>query len=186
MSYSDRNPLPRLLSQYQFHHINIHAAKRWFSHVRSSFTWFLLQKSDNKNSFLIENNYVIQDRVKVSLSKGMDFIPLYYSNAVKSILEKTICMKVERYAIETSSDLHRHTRSHLFSTQKKGPFEYRIIHTPTQQVYTSRPHKYQKGYKAFLSLSNQYKTFVDNCGMTQSVASYDARIKKKQNVFPKN
>lgn len=37
-------------------------------------------------------------------------------------------------------------------------------------VWSNKPHKYQKGYKVFISLTNQYGTFIDNCGMTQSIA----------------
>ena len=32
------------------------------------------------------------------------------------------------------------------------------------------PHKYQEGYKVFISTTDRYMTFVDNCGMTQSIA----------------
>ena len=47
-SYSDRNILPELLSSYQFIHININGAKKYFPKVGSSFTWFVLQKKKNK------------------------------------------------------------------------------------------------------------------------------------------
>ena len=47
MSLSDRNVLPAALSRYQFLHLNIHGAKRYFQKIGSSFTWFLLQKKPN-------------------------------------------------------------------------------------------------------------------------------------------
>ena len=170
MSYADRNELPSLLSRYQFLHINIHGAKRWFPHVGSSFTWFLLQKTPNRKRFTIENNYIIRDKVEASLHEDVKFIPLYYSDIVQSILKKTIYADVEKYPVETSCDLHRYTKSNELSARKEGKFKYKIIHTPTQELYASRPHKYQKGHKVFLSLSNQYRMFVDACGMTQSIA----------------
>jgi len=44
-----------------------------------------------------------------------------------------------------------------------------LIHTPKQVVYASRPHKYQDGYKIFISTTDKYNVFIDNCGMTQSI-----------------
>ena len=76
MSFSDRNILPQLMSQYQFIHLNIHGAKKWFPKVGSSFTWFLMQKSPNTKSFVIENYYKTKDVVTAKLDKGVNFIPL--------------------------------------------------------------------------------------------------------------
>ena len=51
-SYSDRNILPELLSSYQFIHININGAKKYFPKVGSSFTWFVLQKKKIKKNLV--------------------------------------------------------------------------------------------------------------------------------------
>ncbi len=171
MSFSDRNSLPKELSNYQFLHLNIHGAKKWFPKVGSSFTWFLLHKVPNKKSFIIENNYIIKDKQTAVLPKNSNFIPLYYSNIVASILAKTINnTALEKYKIETSSYLHRFTKQNIIKNEQNDEYKYKLIHTPTQTVYSSKPHKFQDGYKVFLSLTNQYEAFIDNCGMTQSVA----------------
>jgi hypothetical protein len=44
-----------------------------------------------------------------------------------------------------------------------------LIHTPSQIVYSSIPHKFQEGYKIFISTTDKYSVFIDNCGMTQSI-----------------
>ena len=170
MSFSDRNDLPRLLSEYQFLHIDVGGAKKYFPTVGSSFSWFLLQKTANKNPFTFVNHYVIKNQEKVSLKKGVNFIPLFYDNAVKSILEKVIANNSEKYRVETSSHLHNHTKKSFLSDEKTADFHFKIIHTPTKIRYANIAHKYQNGYKVFISLTNQYKTFIDNCGMTQSIA----------------
>ena len=179
MSFSDRNLLPSLMSKYQFHHLNIHGAKKYFPKVGSSFTWFLLQKTPNKNPFTVENHYKRHDKVKVRVESGIDFIPLYYSDEVRKLIKKTIYADFPKYAVETTSDLHRTTKSDLISPKKNVRHPYRLIHTPKQTVYASRPHKYQDGWKVFLSLSDRYGTFVDNCGMTQSVAFIRCKSKKE-------
>ena len=76
----------------------------------------------------------------------------------------------EKFKVETSSDLHKYTKRNLISNEQDEDHAHRLIHTPSQTVYASRPHKYQQGYKVFISTTNTYSTFVDNCGMTQSIA----------------
>jgi len=178
MSYADRNKLPEILSKYQFRHLNINGAKKWFPKVGSSFTWFLLQKSPNKEDFTIENHYKLQTIEKAKLNIWSKFIPLYYSNNVKTIFDKTINQIKEKYNIETTSFLHRHTKKELIQDEKNDLFKYKLIHTPNQIVWSKIPHKYQKWYKVFIPLSNQYKPFIDNCWMTQSIAFI--RCKNKQ------
>ena len=170
MSYSARNNLPYELSKYQFIHLDINGAKKWFPKVGSSFTWFLLQKTPNKKSFTISNNYIIKNKVKASLNKGISFITLYYDDIVKSIINKVINTDLPKYEIETTSYLHRFTKRGLISENKTKKHIYKLIHTPTQTVYSAIKHKYQNGYKVFISLTNQYSTFISNCGMTQSIA----------------
>ena len=170
MSFSDRNKLPQELSKYQFIHLDIQGAKKWFPKVGSSFTWFLLQKAPNQKSFTINNNYFIKDTQIAKLDSGVNFIPLYYSNLVRSILAKAINNKAPKYNIQTSSFLHRFTKKQLLQATKDQFYKYKVIHTPSQTFWSKVAHKYQEGYKVFISLSNQYSTFIDNCGMTQSIA----------------
>ena len=179
MSFADRNILPQLLSQYQFIHLDISGAKKWFPEVGSSFTWFLLQKLPNEKSFTVSNNYILKDTQVCKLDKDSHFIPLYYSEIVRSIINKTLNNNnLNKYKIETTSFLHKTTKKQFISNIKNNKFKYKLIHTPTQIVYSSIPHKYQEGYKVFISLTNQYSTFIDNCGMTQSIAFI--RCKSKQ------
>ncbi len=171
MSFSDKNILPSLLSQYQFKYISIHTPKKYFPTVGSTFTYFLVQKKENEESFKVANGYKIRDEQEVKLNKGVDFIPLYCSQTVLSILDKTINSNViEKYKIETSSDLHKHNKGKYFSDNQDEEHIYKVWHTPRQCYYSSIPHKYQDGYKVFISLTTQFETFVDNCGMTQSIA----------------
>lgn len=169
MSYSDRNVLPKILSQYQFIHLDIHGAKKYFPKVGSSFTWFLLQKKPNTESFNVYNNYYMKDVQYTSIDSNTNFLPLYMSDLTKSIIKKTTTYQ-EKYNIQTSSDLHKYTKRDLISIECDETHKYKLIHTPTQTVWSRRPHKFQDGYKIFLSLTDQYETFIDSCGMTQSVA----------------
>jgi methylase of polypeptide subunit release factors len=170
MSYADSNKVPEILSKYQFIHLNIHGAKKWFPKVGSSFSWFLLQKTPNKKEFVVDNNYKIKRVEKASVDIGARYIPLYYSNIVKSIINKTLNVSNPKYRIETSSNLHKYTQKKLISNIKDEKHPYKLKHTPSQIVWAERPHIYQEGWKVFISLTNQYGTCIDNCGMTQSIA----------------
>lgn len=136
-----------------------------------------MQKVPNKKSFRVENHYKIYDSVDVKLDQGVRFIPLYYSESVRSLINKTVRSTHPTYNVETTSDLHRTTKKCLLSPIEDKDHPYRLIHTPKQTVWSSRPHKFQKGWKVFISLSDKYGTFVDNCGMTQSVAFIRCKTK---------
>jgi len=170
MSFADINVLPKLMSQYQFIPLNILWAKKWFPKVGSSFTLFLLKKSPNKKPFKIENSYMRTDTQFARLDRGVNFIPLYFSEEVRTILNKTLNKACEKYKIETTSYLHHYTKRELISDERSKIYRYKLIHTPSRTVWSKVPHKYQNGWKVFMSLTNKYQTFIDNCGMTQSIA----------------
>ena len=171
MSLSDRNDTPSILSQYQFIYLNIHGAKKYFPKVGSSFTWFVLKKVENKNEFLVDNFYKISERSIVSLDKGISNIPLFYNKIVKSILNKTLNSTCEKFKVETSSNLHKYTKKSLLSVNKDEIFRYEVVHTPKQRVFSKVPHKFQLGWKVFISLTSYYSTFIEkDSGMTQSIA----------------
>lgn len=170
MSLADRNNIPQLLTQYQFIHLDIHRAKKYFPKVGSSFTWFIAKKDKPKDPFTISNGYKLKTDDKVFIDKTLHSIPLYYNNDVKSIIEKTLMSNNKKIKIETTSYLHRYTKKRFLSTIKDTTHKYRIKHTLNQELYSSIPHKYQDGWKVFISLTSYYETMIDNCGMTQSIA----------------
>jgi adenine-specific DNA-methyltransferase len=170
MSYADRNTLVSTLTSYQFIHIDIHLSKKWFPKVGSTFTWFVVQKVPGTNPFSVSCLYkkaVLNGTVQ---SQVRQYIPLVYNEIVQSIVTKTLDADLPRYNIETSSDLHKYTKATLIRAEKTPDFCWRLIHTPKQTVWANRPHKYQDGWKVFISVTDTYKAFVDNCGMTQSIA----------------
>lgn len=170
MSLADRNTFCRTITQYQFKKVSIHVAKRWFPKVGSSFSWFVLQKTPASSPY--EVSYLHKSTVHTSqvTSSIRSYIPLWYSSMTQSIFAKTVDRDLPTYNVETSSDLHKYTKRDCIGDQQTEVFCHRLIHTPTQTVWANRPHKFQEGYKVFLSTTNTYSAFVDCCGMTQSIA----------------
>lgn len=171
MSYADRNTLIHELTRLQIHYINIHTAKKYFKKIGSSFVWYLIEKTPFYKNIEIEGiwkNQIYKDFVK---SEIRNYIPLYYNNTIQSILNKTIDnSNLRKFKVETSSYLHKYTKKDFISNKETNEYKYKLIHTPTQIVWSLKPHKYQEGYKVFISTTSYYETMVDNCGMTQSIA----------------
>ena len=88
---------------------------------------------------------------------GVQFFPLYNATIVENILNKTLRNKnLKKYSIQTSSYLHRFTKKDFISDIQTTEFKYKLIHTPTQTVWSKKPHKFQQGFKVFISLTNQF------------------------------
>ena len=92
---------------------------------------------------------------------------------------------MEKFKVETSSDLHKYTKRDLIVSENDDEHPYKLIHTPKQTVWASRPHKYQDGYKVFISTTDKYSVFVDACGMTQSIAFIRCSTEEEAHEFKK-
>ena len=169
MSYADRNILITELTKLNIVYLNIHTAKKYFKKIGSSFTWYLIQNKKARKQFIVEGIWKGNMYNTLVKSEVRKYIPMYYTCIIQRILHKTIDSKLPKYKVETSSDLHKYTKRELISKTQDDEYKYRLIHTPSQTVYANRPHKYQEGYKVFISTTTYYKVFVDNCGMTQSI-----------------
>ena len=169
MSYADRNNLPELLSQYKILTLNIGEAKKWFPGVGSSFTYFVIQKTENDGTpTKIISNEGIEYAV---IDKNIPCIPLKYNEIIRGLFSKVVFNNGTKYQVKTSSNLHKHTKASLLSSAQSELYPYRVIHTPNQTVWSKQPHIYQGGWKVFLPTTTYYHPFVDNdCGMTQSIA----------------
>lgn len=170
MSYADRNILIKILTELQIIHLDIHTAKRYFKKIGSSFTWYIIQNCKSYKNFNVTGIWKKLEYSSSVVSCKRNYIPLLYNETVYNILLKTIDNnELTKFDIKTSSDLHKYTKAEYISTIKTDVYKYKLIHTPKQTVYASRPHKFQDGYKVFISTTDKYKVFIDKCGMTQSI-----------------
>ena len=170
MSFADRNTLIERLTELQIVHLDIHSAKKYFKKIGSSFTWYLIQNCPAFKDITVSGSWKKTKYIGEVKSLRRKYIPLLYGQLVQDILLKTVDdTSRKKFEVKTSSDLHRYTKSQLISNNETDEFKHRLIHTPSQTVYASRPHKFQEGYKIFISTTDKYNVFIDNCGMTQSI-----------------
>ena len=186
MSLADRNEIISKITELQFIYLNIHSAKKWFPKIGSSFTWYIIQNEQFTQPFYIEGIYnrkIFKSKVQSCIR---DFIPLLYTDIVQNILRKTIeSTEYQKFNVETSSDLHRYTKKDLIKDIQDDTYKYKLIHTPKQICYANRPHKFQDGYKVFISTTDKYKVFIDSCGMTQSIAFIRCSNENEAKIFAK-
>lgn len=171
MSYADRNKLIEIITSLQIIHLDIHTAKKYFKKIGSSFTWYIIQNCAFYKNINISGIWKKKEYIDSVISGQRKYIPLLYNQMVQNILSKTIDnINLPKFSVKTSSDLHKYTKAEFIRNEKTDEFRYKLIHTPKQTVYSSKPHKFQKGYKIFISTTDKYSVFIDNCGMTQSIA----------------
>ena len=170
MSYADRNLLIKTITSLQIIHLDIHTAKKYFKKIGSSFTWYIIQNCNFYKNINISGIWKKKEYISSVISKQRKYIPLLYNQIIQNILEKTIDNStLQKFDIKTSSDLHKYTKAQFINNEKTDLYKYKLIHTPSQIVYSMRPHKFQDGYKVFISTTDKYSVFIDNCGMTQSI-----------------
>jgi adenine-specific DNA-methyltransferase len=170
MSYADRNCLIETLTSLQIIHLDIHSAKKYFKKIGSSFTWYVIQNCNSYKNMNVSGIWKKNNYESSVISCVRKYIPLVYNNLVYNILQKTIDnVSLKKFNVKTSSDLHKYTKAEFINDCETEVFKYKLIHTPKQTVYSSRPHKFQDGYKVFISTTDKYQVFIDNCGMTQSI-----------------
>ena len=183
MSYADRNVLIETITSLQIIHLDIHTAKKYFKKIGSSFTWYIIQNCPFYKNLNVSGIWKKKEYTSSVLSNQRKYIPLLYNQTVQNILSKTIDnTTLQKFDIKTSSDLHKYTKAEFINDEKTDIFKYKLIHTPSQTVYSSRPHKFQQGYKVFISTTDKYNVFIDDCGMTQSIVfilcSHEEQAKK--------
>ena len=171
MSMADRNTLIKDITSKQIIHLNIHTAKKYFKKIGSSFTWYIIENTAHYKDINIEGIYKKIYYTGAVKSEVRSYIPLFYTKIIQSILSKTVDnTELQKFPVETSSDLHKYTKKVHIKSEMDATFKYKLHHTPSQIVWADKPHKFQHGYKIFIGTTSYYKVFVDNCGMTQSIA----------------
>ena len=151
MSYADRNALIEIITRLQIIHLDIHSAKKYFKKIGSSFTWYIIQNRESYKNINVSGVWKKNVYTSSVVSMPRKYIPLLYNQTVQDILLKTIDNTLlAKFEVKTSSDLHKYTKAALISDVPTENHKYKLIHTPNQTVYASRPHKYQEGYKVFI------------------------------------
>lgn len=171
--------LKNVFLKYKLLYLNIQDCGKYFN-VGSKFSYYLIQKTlnDNKtktkfkcfypgskiiNTFTEEGDLIIDKNVK--------FIPQIINKDIFSLLNKTsFNTSIPKFLVQYDSDLHKFTKKELLSDIQSEEFSHEILHTPSQIVWSKRPHKNQGKTKLFIPLTTYYEQIlIGTCGNTQGV-----------------
>jgi adenine-specific DNA-methyltransferase len=169
--------LVNIFLKHQLHVVNINECSRHFKGIGSQFSYYLIQKKQTYKKTKFIYNFKGGTNIKAQrgtseykLNEKIRFIPQLPTAEVFSILEKTVFSEKPKYDIRYDSDLHRFTKKELLSDIKDSRFKHRVMHTPTQIVWSVRPHKNQNKIKIFIPLTTYYESLmVETCGNTQGM-----------------
>ncbi len=175
------SPSSKLLSEIflknQLHFVNINECSRHFRGVGSLFSYYLIEKTPiyAPTRFVYDfkggSKIMAQKGTSIyQLHPGIKFIPQLPTPEAFSILEKTVFSERPKFNISYDSDLHKFTKKALLSEIRNETFKFKVIHTPSQMLWSSRPHKNQNRIKVFIPLTTYFESvMVGTYGNTQGM-----------------
>jgi hypothetical protein len=89
--------------------------------------------------------------------------------------------KIKKFNIKTNTSFHYGIKENkvFIKPTQDDIYKYKLIHTPSQILYSSKKHPLQDTHKVFLPLTTYYeKMLVDNCGMTQGCYFIECETKE--------
>jgi len=169
--------LRRVFLPHKILHLNIQECARHFK-VGSKFSYYLLQKSPavpgQDTRFVAHfpassHMHAHKGSGTFQVPAGARFMPQMIAPEVFTILSKTLfCPTRPKLPVTYDSDLHRFTKKHLLAERPDSDHPYRTLHTPSQTVWASRPHKTHGRPKVLIPLTTYYeRLLVDEAGVTQ-------------------
>lgn len=185
MTYNNNNTtLNKLLNTGSFVVID-NDVKKYFNGVGSSFTIFIWQKSVFSNKTDVYNGYLIHDfQQKLIIPKSLKFIPLYLSQNIINVIEKSISHEETGFCYRC--DLHNFTRKDLLSDIKDNVFKYETIHTVRKTRYAKIKQDIYNKWVVIIPLSTYFIPYVKHhVNTTQSVGYYSFDSKKAAENFIK-
>lgn len=157
-------------------HLNVQECARHFK-VGSKFAYFALAKTppqpEHQTTFVAvfpssSTMHGHTGRGTFVLPKGATFVPQMIDPRVFSILEKTLFAQRPKIAVTYDSDLHRFTKKALLSDVRDQRHPFKVLHTPSQTVWSQRPHKTQGIPKLLIPLTTYFeRMMVEDAGVTQ-------------------
>ena len=186
MTYNnDNTTIKALLTEGSFIVID-NDAKKYFPSVGSSFSIIVWQKHVFNNRTKVINNYLIRDiQENVVIQPNLKFIPLYISQSILSIVEKTI--QPAENLFKYRCDLHNFTKKDFLSDTKNEIYQYETIHTPRKTRYAKIKQDIYDKWIIVVPLSTYYVPYIrKNVNTTQSVGYFAFDTKKQAEKYLSN
>ncbi|QBF34576.1 hypothetical protein EG856_01390 [Mycoplasmopsis phocirhinis] len=178
MSFNNNNTtLKKLLAEGEFVVID-NDCKKYFPTVGSSFTILIWKKTKIPQFTLVKNNFLIKDEQIVKIPKNLPFIPLYLSQEIISIIQKSF--SEQRNLFKYRCDLHNYTKKNNLSDNKDNIFKYETIHTVRKTRYANIKQDIYEKWIIIFPLSTYFIPFIEHHKNTTQSVGYMAFDTQKQ------
>ena len=152
--------------------LNINECSKWFNNVGSSFSYYIINKTNQKNNTKVICKY--KNKIYNSslfIKKDMLFLPSLLTDDSLNIIYKFYNNKLNKISFLTSCELHRKTKKHLIDICNKSKFIYKIRHTTKNcNLCSSIKHTLADKNKILMNLPSNLEPLFDNgkLGFTQA------------------
>jgi hypothetical protein len=157
-SSKDENILTDIFLKYNMFYLEVETAKRFFPKVGSTFSWYVIQKSTEKQNNLqtiVTCDYNQQRYVSNIILEDIQFLPTLICKESLSIMKKTVFSNNDKMTFIRICSLHSQNSKKNLSKIKDEIFSYKVRHTGAQILWTNTP---------VSSIHNQKKVTVSGPG----------------------
>ncbi len=161
-----------LFNKFDILSLNINECRKYFKGVGSSFSFFVLRKTKNKDQITnvvceyLNKNY----NSKINFGNKNKFFPLLLNSESVSILKKTILSDVKKFNLKFDSSLHAYTKKANLSPDRNNEFRFKVWHTPNSILWSNVEHPTQNSSKLLIPISTYFENMlVDIAGNTQGM-----------------
>lgn len=168
-------------------YLNINECRKYFEHVASQFTIFIINKHKNINNDKTDiickyKNSIYNSNI---LLNNIKFIPLLSNKETFSIINKFYNNDLEKISFKTSCELHNSTKKMYLSDIKNEEYKYPVKHLINKIRYSSIKHNLSDKNKIIMNLSSNLKPYYDcgKYGITQSQLYYLTNDEKYVNIL---
>ena len=163
--------------KYYIIYLNINECNKWFNNVGSSFSYYIINKTNQKNNTEVICKY--KNKIYISslfIKNDMLFLPSLLTDDSLNIIDKFYNnKKIDKISFNSTSELHRTTKKHLINICDESKFIYKIRHTSNNSnLCSSIKHSLSDKNKILMNVPSNLEPLFDNgkLGFTQHQLYY--------------
>tara|TARA_B110001469_G_scaffold114453_1_gene118373 strand:- start:462 stop:1787 length:1326 start_codon:yes stop_codon:yes gene_type:complete len=155
-------------------YLNVNECRKYFEHVASQFTIFIINKNLNKEKTEIICKYKNSIYNSNILLNNIKYIPLLSNKDTFNIINKFYNNNLEKISFKTSCQLHNSIKKLYLSDINDKEFIYPVKHLINKIRYSSIKHDLSDKNKILMNLSSSLKPTYDDgkYGITQAQLYY--------------
>ena len=163
--------------KYYIIYLNINECNKWFNNVGSSFSYYIINKTNQKNNTEVICKY--KNKIYISslfIKNDMLFLPSLLTDDSLNIIDKFYNnKKIDKISFNSTSELHRTTKKHFINICDESKFIYKIRHTSNNSnLCSSIKHSLSDKNKILMNVPSNLEPLFDNgkLGFTQHQLYY--------------